>query len=114
MDLPLPARILWADVCRDGGSYELAFADARERLWHLRLRVRLRRRWLWWPVERRAGYAPPVMRGPGSDGPEHVLTWDAAEALRAALAPMLGPHIEMGGAPRATAMLDYLGKRGGL
>ncbi|MCB1553450.1 MAG: hypothetical protein KDJ14_06540 [Xanthomonadales bacterium] len=114
MQLPRPTRILWADICRDGGSYELAFTDENQRAWHLRLPVKLKDRGLWPSRERRLGYFPPVLRGQHPELADRVLDWDTAEALGAALAELTGAHIEMGGAERANAMIDHLRKRGAL
>lgn len=120
MVLPKPARILWADVCRDGGSYELGFVDRDDRTWHLRLPVKLKHRPWWWSTERRAGYFPPVLRGPegatqtDEARAEHELDWDAASTLHASLSALVDDRIEMGGAARASEMLAHLARRGKL
>lgn len=113
--LPRPARILWADVCRDGGSHEREFVDGEDRSWHLRLPVKLKRRLWWWSTERRAGYFPPILREPRKEDAAGLeLDWDAAVSLHGSLRSLIDDRIQMGGAARAGEMLSRLARRGRL
>lgn len=112
MDLPEPTRILWADVCRDGGSFELGFLTADGREFKLKLPVKRGKAGWFRPAALRVGYLPPVLSGPSSA--DQILDWQQADRLSTLLRPLVQAGIEAGGAQRAEEMLQFLSMGGAL
>ncbi|MBD8526404.1 hypothetical protein [Pseudomarimonas arenosa] len=112
--LPPPARIVLADVLRDGGSYRLDYESTWGEFIEVNLPVKIEGKL------RRVGYYPPQLRRQPSPGSETTdpwtLDWDEAAALAALLRPLLSlsGDIQGGNAERAREMLRYLGLRGEL
>ena len=113
MNVPTPKQILWADVCRDGGSYELGYVDDETNEYHLRLPVQRASKGIFRKTEQRIGYLQPTLDS-GDRARAETLTWQEASQLEAQLRPLLDANIESGGQARAAEMLRYMRLRGGL
>ena len=113
MNVPIPSRILWADVCRDGGSYELGYSDADNQQYRLRLPVQRGSKGFFRKTEHRIGYLQPTL-DEGDRGDAKTLTWQEATELETQLRPLLNSTIAAGGPSRATEMLRFIRLRGGL
>lgn len=85
-NLPIPESIQYADICRDGGSYLLAYTTANEGICELELRVRKNHNY------DRIGYWPPTL-WIGQSQNMLQLNWDDAEYFAARFSTLLHPDI---------------------
>lgn len=113
--VPKPARIRFADVMRDGGSYVLAYDSENSLSVKILLRVIMTDKF------QRIGYQKPQLTITDAISLKlintRIIDWDDAKILGKLLAPLLSPFdkkIGGGGIPRATEMLHYLSLRGEL
>ncbi|KAI9130619.1 hypothetical protein [Acaryochloris sp. CCMEE 5410] len=106
-NLPIPESIQYADICRDGGSYLLAYTTANEGICELELRVRKNHNY------DRIGYWPPTL-WIGQSQNMLQLNWDDAEYFAARFSTLLHPDIGWGGTKRAKEMIAYLQAKGTL
>lgn len=99
--------IIAADICRDGGSYVLVYADPAGGQHEVELRVRIGE------DGHRIGYEAPTVKSYAS-GVKSALSWDEGDSLGRRLAPLVRGAIEWGGEPRARECLELLSLRGQL
>ncbi|MCB1616161.1 MAG: hypothetical protein KDI30_09120 [Pseudomonadales bacterium] len=111
---PVPERIKWADIMRDGGSYALVYDSANNESVKVLLKV------IGTDKLRRTGYRNPQLAilDPLTLEPQKTqeLDWDEAAGLGKLLTPLLCSEyeIEFGGTSRASEMIRYLSRRGKL
>lgn len=107
VNFPIPESIQYADICRDGGSYLLAYTTAGDGICELELRVRKNHNY------DRIGYWPPTLSIDQSKK-KVQLNWDNAECLAARFSKLLHPDIGWGGTKRTKEMIAYLRAKGTL